>query len=83
LESNLLFHTLVELVTVLITGGIFILAWNTRRINDDSYLLFIDIAYTVIAIIDLIHTLAYKGMGVFQGYDANGSIWISQRRGGK
>ena len=81
LYSYLLFHTLVEVVTILIAGGIFILAWNTRRINDNSYLLFIGIAYVFVAFIDLIHTLAYKGMSVFQGYDANlpTQLWIAAR----
>jgi PAS domain S-box-containing protein len=48
---------------------------------DNNYLLFIGIAYLFIGGLDLIHTLAYKGMGVFHGYNANlpTQIWIAAR----
>ena len=59
LYSYLLLHTLVVFITIPIAGGIFILTWNTRPINDDSYLSFIGIAYVFVAVIDLIQTLAY------------------------
>ena len=81
LNSYLLFHSLVEVFSIIIAGGIFMFAWNSRRIINNNYLLFIGIAYAFIAGIDLIHTLAYKGMGVFQGYDSNlpTQLWIAAR----
>ncbi|MDZ4164113.1 MAG: MASE3 domain-containing protein, partial [Smithellaceae bacterium] len=38
-------------------------------------------AYLFVGAIDAVHTLAYKGMGVFQGYDANlpTQLWIGAR----
>ena len=39
--SYLLFHTLVEIFVIVISGGVFILAWNTRQMLDNQYLLFI------------------------------------------
>jgi len=33
LYSYLLFHSLVELATMIIAGGVFILAWNTHQFN--------------------------------------------------
>jgi PAS domain S-box-containing protein len=43
--------------------------------------LFIGIAFFFVASIDLVHTLAYKGMGVFPAYDANlpTQLWIIAR----
>jgi PAS domain S-box-containing protein len=79
--SYLLFHSLVEGFSIVIACGIFILAWNTRRFMVNNYLLFSGIAYLFIGGLDLVHTLAYKGMGVFHGYDANlpTQLWIAAR----
>ena len=81
LHNYLLFHSLAEIFSIVIACGIFIVAWNSRRFIDNNYLLFLGIAYLFIGGIDMLHTLAYKGMGVFQGYDANlpTQLWISAR----
>jgi signal transduction histidine kinase len=79
--NYLLFHSLSEIASILIMYSVFIVAWNTRRFLDNNYLLFIGIAYLFVGSIDLIHTLGYHGMGVFQGYDANlpTQLWIIAR----
>jgi PAS domain S-box-containing protein len=81
LYSFLLFHSLAEIFSVVVACGIFMFAWNSRRLLDNNYLLFIGIAYLFIGGLDLIHTLAYKGMGVFHGYNANlpTQLWIAAR----
>jgi PAS domain S-box-containing protein len=81
LYNYLLFHSLVELFSVLVAFVIFVLAWNTRRLLDSHYLLFIGIASLSSGALDLVHILAYKGMGVFPGYDANlaTQLWIAFR----
>ena len=81
LYSYLLFHTVVELFTIVVAGGIFVLAWNTRAYLNNNYLLFIAIAYVFVAILDLFHTLAYQGMGVFPGATADlaTQLWIAGR----
>ncbi|TET64386.1 hybrid sensor histidine kinase/response regulator [Candidatus Aerophobetes bacterium] len=81
LYSYLLFHSLVELFSIVVAFAIFMLAWNSRRFLDNNYLLFIGIAYFFIGGLDLIHTLAYKGMGVFLGYGSNlpTELWIAAR----
>jgi PAS domain S-box-containing protein len=79
--SYLLFHSIAEIFSIVVACGIFVLAWNSRRFLENTYLLFVGIAYLSVAGLDLVHTLAYKGMGVFQGYEANLStqLWISAR----
>ncbi len=79
--NYLLFHGLVELFSVVVACGIFMIAWNTRRLTNGDHLLFLGIAYLHVAGVDVLHTLAYKGMGVFQGYDANlpTQLWIAAR----
>ncbi len=81
LYSYLLFHLLVELATIIITFGIFVIAWNSRRFIDNNFLLIIGISYFFIGGLDLMHTLVYKGMNIFEGYDANPAtqLWISAR----
>lgn len=76
-----LFHTLAELFSIVVACGIFMVTWNTRRINANNYLLFLGIAYLSIAGIDLLHTLTYKGMGVFPNIGLNPPIqfWIAAR----
>ena len=81
LYNYLLFHSLAELFSIVVAFGIFLVAWNSRRFHKNHYVTFLGIAYFWVAIIDLIHTLAYKGMGVFPGYttDLPTQLWILAR----
>jgi PAS domain S-box-containing protein len=81
LYNYLLFHILAELFSIVVACGIFLLAWNSQRFLDNTYLLFIGVACLFIGATDLVHTLSYKGMGVFQGTDANlpTQLWIAGR----
>ena len=81
LYSYPLFHSLVELFSIIVACGIFIIAWNTRRFTGYYSLLFIGIASVFISSLDLVHMLAYKGMGVFAGVTANlaTQLWIAAR----
>ncbi len=45
LYSFLLFHSLVELFSIVVAGGIFIITWNSRRFFGNNYLLLIGIDY--------------------------------------
>ena len=77
----LLFHSLAEIFSVVIACGIFMFVWNSRKFLDNNYFIFIGIAYLFIAFIDTLHTLAYKGMDIFQGYDSDlaTQLWIQAR----
>ncbi|MBN2123477.1 MAG: hypothetical protein JW821_04230, partial [Deltaproteobacteria bacterium] len=81
LHGYLLFHSIAEGFSIVVACGIFMVAWNTRRILDNNYLLFVGIAYLFVAFLDFIHTLAYKGMGVFPAFGADlpTQIWIGAR----
>jgi len=81
LYSYLLFHCLAETFSVVIACGIFVLAWNSRHLIDNPYLVLMGIAYLSIGALDFLHTLAYKGMGVFPGYGPNPptQLWIAAR----
>lgn len=79
--NYLLFHSIAELFSIIIAFGIFMVAWNARRYIENQYLLFVGIAYLFVGILDIAHTVTYKGMSVFTGYDANTptQLWIAAR----
>ena len=79
--SYILFHITAELFSIIISIGIFMICWQTRRLNPDSFYLFLAIAFFFISIIDVIHTFAYKGMNIFVGFDTNlpTQLWILGR----
>jgi len=81
LYSYLLFHSLSEIFSIVVACGIFMIAWNSRQFLDNNYLLFIGIAYLFVGGLDLLHTLTYKGMGVFPAHGANlpTQLWIAAR----
>ncbi|MCK9294289.1 MAG: PAS domain S-box protein [Desulfobulbaceae bacterium] len=81
IHSYLLFHSLVELFSIAVAGGIFMLAWNARAIMRNNFFLFLGIAYFFVGILGLFHILTYKGMGVFQSNEANlaTQFWVAAR----
>ncbi len=76
-----LFHSLAELFAIVVACGIFMVAWNTRRISPNPYLLFLGVAYLFVAMLDLLHLLTYKQMGVFPGVGPDPPIqfWVAAR----
>ena len=81
LYSYLLFHCLAELFSVIIAFGIFMVAWNSRGFIGNNYLLFIGTAYFFVGLLDIAHTLAYKGMNIFavSGANLSAQFWIAGR----
>ena len=79
--NYLLFHSLAEIFSVVIACGIFFFAWNARPFRENDYFLFLGIGYVFIGGIDLLHTLSYKGMGVFEegGSNLPTQLWIAAR----
>jgi PAS domain S-box-containing protein len=78
----LLFHALAELFSIVVAWSLFVLVWNTRRYVDNGALIFVGTACLFIGFVDLLHTLAYKGMGVFGdrfGANLPTQLWIAAR----
>jgi diguanylate cyclase (GGDEF)-like protein/PAS domain S-box-containing protein len=81
LYSYILFHVVAESFSIVIACSLFMIAWNTRQWAKYNYVLFLSIAFLFAGLIDFVHTLAYKGMGIFPGFDANlpTQLWIIAR----
>jgi signal transduction histidine kinase/CheY-like chemotaxis protein len=79
--NYLLFHALVELPSVIIAATIFCIGWNAHKIVRKDSLLILAAGFLVVAALDLLHTLAFKGMGVIPAWGANEAtqLWISAR----
>lgn len=80
-HNYLLFHTLGGLFSIAVSVGIFMIAWNMRQYVENGFILFMGIAFIFIGGLDLLHTLSYKGLGIFQGDGENLPIqlWIMVR----
>jgi signal transduction histidine kinase len=79
--NYLVFHSLVELCSIVVCLGIFTVAWNARRYFDSNFFIVLGIGFLFVGGVDLLHTLAYKGMGVFayRGADLATQLWIAER----
>jgi len=77
----LLFHGIVELFSIVVACGIFGIAWNARARLENNYLLFLGIAYLFVGVVDLVHTMAYKGLTLlpWSGVDYAAQFWIVAR----
>lgn len=80
-SNYLLFHSLAELFSIFVAYIVFLIVWKSRVRLENQYLIFIGIAYFFVASLDLLHTFAYKGMGIFPQYSSNlpTQLWIAAR----
>ena len=81
-QSYMLFHTIIELFSIVVAFAVFIVAWNTQKMQDNNYLQYVGISYIFIGALDLLHTLTYKDMGIIPGpshaFFAN-QFWVATR----
>jgi PAS domain S-box-containing protein len=79
--NYLLFHSIVEVAGVAVAFALFLLVWNTRHVVPDSFFLLVGIAFLFIGSLDLVHALAYKGMGIIPGDSADlpTQLWLAAR----
>ena len=79
--NYLLYHSIAEVISIVISGGIFFIGWNSRKYMKNSFFLIIGVSFLFISVLDLLHTLSYSGMGIFVDFDANlpTQLWIAAR----
>jgi signal transduction histidine kinase len=80
LHSYLLFHSIVEMVSVAIAAGVFMISWNARGYPETQPFVLLGIGYLFVAGLDLLHTLTYQGMPVLPaGHDYATKLWVAAR----
>ena len=77
----LLFHTLAELFAIIVAITMAVVAWHTYSFTRNHFFTYLGIGYFCVAGMDLMHTMTYKGMGVFAFADAQVTLgyWIFAR----
>ncbi|HYX08115.1 MAG TPA: MASE3 domain-containing protein [Bacteroidales bacterium] len=80
LYNYLLFHTLVELYSIVIAFAFFSVTWNSKAYMENNYLVLIGIAYLFVGALDMLQTLTYPGLNIISGYEyyAN-QFWVAAR----
>ncbi|MDH5649561.1 MAG: EAL domain-containing protein [Gammaproteobacteria bacterium] len=81
LQNFLLFHTYAELFSIIVAIILSVVAWYTYDFSKNHFLMFLGLGYFWIAVLNLLHTLTFKGVNIIAGSDANMGIqfWIVAR----
>jgi PAS domain S-box-containing protein len=82
IENYLLFHSFVEIFGVIVACVIFTIAWNLRNRVSNNYILLLSYAFVFIAVLEIIHTFAYKGINIYLNNptaDLATQMWIAAR----
>jgi len=77
----LLFHTLAELVAITVSFSLFTLAWACRKYILNGYLIILGAAYGAIGLVDVFHTLTFKGLNILPEMTLNHptQFWLIAR----
>lgn len=79
LNNYLLFHYIVETLSILVGLLIFAVVWSGRDIIDNKPIIFLGIAFFFIALLDSYHMASVKGMGIIDQPNYNYQVWIVVR----
>ena len=79
--NYLLVHTLIELSSVVLLTAVFLIGWNTRYLVRSQFFLILAVGFLVTGMVDLLHTLTYKGMNIVPGGSAGTAtqLWLIAR----
>lgn len=80
-RNYLLFHTGVEIFSAIIAYNILIISLNYHKTSYTGNVILLGLAYGFIGGVDLLHSLSYEGMGVFNYTDINiaNQLWLFAR----
>ncbi len=77
----LLFHTMAELFAIVVSFSIFVLAWLSSRYLSNGYLIMLGGSYATVGMVDVLHTLTFRGMNLFPNVTTNHptQFWLTAR----
>ncbi len=80
-ENYLFFHSIAEGFSIVTAFIVFIIAWNSRKLVNNSFFIFLGTAMLFVGGVDFLHTLSYEGMVIFEenGTDLPTQLWICAR----
>lgn len=76
-----LFHSLAEIYSCIIAGGILFISMSTYSITKNNYFLFLGIGYLFILTLDVFHTITFGDIVISRNfvYDIDTRFWIAAR----
>ena len=79
--NYLLFHTLAEMLTVVVSITMAVVAWHTYSFTRNHFFTYLGIGYFWVACMDLLHTLSFKGLDMLgvNGAQTTLEFWIFAR----
>lgn len=63
------FHTLVELYSMIVAASVFLVTFHVRRLLENHYLLLLGIAFLFFVVLGIPHVLAFQGLQLLPGFD--------------
>ena len=83
-QNYLLYHAVVEVFSIIIAFGIFLVIWNSNRRLDNNFFMIIAVGLASSSLFDLLHTIVYKGMHILQVDQIDPSnlatqLWLAAR----
>lgn len=77
----LLFHTLTGLFTAMVAVLMFVVAWQMYPFTKNKFLMFLGCGYLWVGLLDIFHTIAYKGVDVYGIANGNmaAQFWVVSR----
>jgi len=80
-KNFLLFHTLVELFSIVIAMVLSVVAWHTYKFSKNNFLLFLGTGYFWVAILELMHILSYPDLNLIKStsIDSSMQFWVAAR----
>jgi hypothetical protein len=80
LESYVLFHSMAEIVFVVVCLSVIIMAWSLYQFLDDDFAIFLGIALVAVATLQIVHLTDYPGLGLISGsLDSPTQLWLAAR----
>jgi signal transduction histidine kinase len=80
LASYLLFHGIAEIFSIAVAAAVFMISWSSRGYPEARPYVLLGIGYLFVALLDVLHTLTYAGMGIMPaGRDYATKLWVAAR----
>ena len=80
LHSYLLFHTLAEIIFIVVCLSVLVVAWTLRQFLDDDFAGFLGLALAVIAVLHVVHLVDYPGLNLIShSPDPPTQVWLGAR----
>ena len=80
-HNYLLIHSLIEFSSIVLMTAVFLIGWNTRSLVQNQFFTIMAAGFLAAGMVDLLHTLTYKGMQLFivPSADVPTQLWLIAR----